>query len=200
MLDDQRAVYNDRIRVLLTELDAHSPGEAAHAERVAVYSVAVGEAMGLSDDDLVHLGWAAKLHDVGKIRVDANLIAKLGSLSEEEFEALRAHALHAQEVLSGMLWLAPAEGMIRHHHEWWNGEGYPEGLARKEIPLGARIIGAAEAFDVLISDVPWRDRLTATLALEEMRRCRGSQFDPTVVDTLADVHDLIQPVRGEPLG
>lgn len=198
MLDEQRAAYNDRIRALLTELDAHSPGEAAHAERVAVYAVAVGEAMGVGDDDLVHLGWAARLHDVGKIRVDAALIQKLGSLDEAEFEELREHAMHAQEVLSGMLWLAPAEGMIRHHHEWWNGEGYPEGLAGDRIPLGARIIGAAEAFDVLVSDVPWRDRMTDASALEEMRRCRGSQFDPAVVDTLAEVHKLIQPVRVEP--
>ena len=195
MLDDQRAVYNDRIRVLLTELDAHSPGEAAHAERVAVYSVAVGEAMGLSDDDLVHLGWAAKLHDVGKIRVDANLIAKLGSLSEEEFEALRAHALHAQEVLSGMLWLAPAEGMIRHHHEWWNGEGYPDALRGKSIPVGARLIGLAEAYDVLVSDIPWRDRLSEEEAVAEIRSCTGSQFDPGAVEAFLAVRPLIQPVE-----
>ncbi len=197
MLEEMRHEYNDRIRGLLSDLDAHSPGESAHAERVAVYAVATGEALGLDDETLVHLGWAARLHDVGKIRVSADLMQKLGTLEDEEFEELRGHAIHAQEVLSELLWLAPAEALIRHHHEWWNGEGYPDGLAGDAIPLGARMIGACEAFDVLVSEVPWRHRLSEERAIQELQRCRGSQFDPAVIDAFLSVQSLIQPANDD---
>lgn len=187
--------HNDRVRQFLSSLDAHNPGEEAHAHRVSVYAVATADRMGVQGDDLIHLRWAAMLHDVGKVSVDARLMQKLGRLDEFELAALREHARAAEAVIEGSLWLVPAAPMIRHHHEWWNGEGYPDGLRGEAIPLGARIIGAAEAFDVLVSDVPWRDRLEEPAAIAEMERCRGSQFDPAVLDALLEVQPLIQPVR-----
>lgn len=187
------AELNDQVRDFLATLDAHSPGEAAHAHRVSVYAVATGDALGIRGDDLVHLKWAALLHDVGKVRVDAALVRKLGRLDDTELALLREHAHKAQAVLEGSLWLVPAAPMIRHHHEWWNGEGYPDGLAGDAIPLGARIIGAAEAYDVLVSDVPWRTRLGEEQARLEMERCRSIQFDPSVLDAFFEVQPLIQP-------
>lgn len=188
------SVSNDTIRELLGRLDAHNPGEAAHAHRVAVYAVASGETLGMSDEELVHLRWAATLHDVGKVSVDAALVRKLGTLDDEELEALRKHAGLGAEVLESSTWLAPALPMIHHHHEWWNGEGYPDGLRGEAIPLGARLIGLAEAYDVLVSDVPWRDRLTEEDAVEEIQACAGSQFDPAAVEAFLAVRPLIQPV------
>jgi len=186
--------HNDRVRGFLSNLDAHNPGEAAHAHRVSVYAVATADRLGVQGDDLIHLRWAAMLHDVGKVRVDAKLMQKLGRLDEAELAALREHAQAAEAVLEGSLWLVPSAPMIRHHHEWWNGEGYPDGLQGEAIPLGARVIGLAEAFDVLVSDVPWRNRLDEAEAMQELERCRERQFDPKVLDAFRNVQPLIQPM------
>jgi HD-GYP domain-containing protein (c-di-GMP phosphodiesterase class II) len=190
---NQLAQLNDRVREFLTTLDAHNPGEAAHAHRVSVYAVATADRLDVRGDDLIHLKWAALLHDVGKVSVDARLMQKLGKLDEIELAALREHASAAESVIEGTLWLVPAAPMIRHHHEWWNGEGYPDGISGEAIPLGARIIGVAEAYDVLVSDVPWRNRLDEALALKELERCRGKQFDPAVLDAFRKIQPLVQP-------
>src|SRR5579862_9310569 len=151
MNDKERSERNDVIRALLTRLDRHSPSERGHAERVSVYAVANGEALGLDDEILQNLRYAAVLHDVGKISIDARLLQKIGRLSEEEMDALRLHALIAASVLEAFDWLEPCLPDIRHHHERWDGGGYPDGLVGPDIPIGARIIGLAETYDVLAS-------------------------------------------------
>jgi len=193
LTDDQRARRNDVIRSLLERLDRHSPAEKGHAERVAVYAVATGEELGMDDDALLHLRYAAMLHDVGKISVDAALLRKVGSLTDEEMNALRLHSMIASSVLESFAWLRSCLPDIRHHHERWDGGGYPDGLAGIEIPIGARIINLAEAFDVMVTG-PLRDPWTERAALEEVRNCSGSQFDPRVVGAFLRVQPLIQPL------
>ncbi|HWA83873.1 MAG TPA: HD domain-containing phosphohydrolase, partial [Fimbriimonadaceae bacterium] len=145
-----RTERNDVIRSLLSRLDRHSPSERGHAERVAVYAVATGEALGLDDESLLRLRYAALLHDVGKISIDAQLLSKIGRLTDQEMDALRLHAMIAASVIEAFDWLQPCIPSIRHHHERWDGGGYPDGLAGTEIPLGARIINLAETFDVIL--------------------------------------------------
>ena len=186
------------IRRLQEELDLHEPGERAHADRVAVYAVAVGERMGLPDGDLLTLRRAAQLHDVGKMAVSQAVLRKLGRLTDEELAALKRHAEAAVEMLADFGELAGAVPMIRSHHERWDGTGYPKGLAGEGIPMGARILGAAEAFDVMRTGTLWQEPLSREAAVAEMRRCAGSQFDPAVVEALAAVEALIQPL-GEPV-
>lgn len=192
--DVLRREHNDAIRALVRAMDLHQPGEGDHAERVAVYATATAEKMGMADEELVHVRQAATLHDVGKIAIDPSLLHKLGKLSEEDLNSLRLHAMLAMSVIESLEWLAPAVPMIVHHHERWDGDGYPEGLTGEEIPLGARIIAVAEAFDVLTAEVGWRYAMTEKEALEEILRCAGSQFDPAVVDAFALVQPLIQPL------
>ena len=177
----------------MTRLDRHSPSEKDHAERVAVYAVAIGEALRLDDEVLINLRYAALLHDVGKISVDAKLLSKIGGLTDEEMGALRLHALIAGSVLEAFDWLTPCLPDIRHHHERWEGDGYPDGLVGPDIPIGARIINLAETFDVILSGVH-TDRHTEQAALEEIKRCSGTQFDPRVVDAFLKVQPLIQPI------
>src|SRR5579862_5522937 len=191
--DDERIERNRIIRSFLLRLDRHSPSEKDHAERVAVYAVATGEKMGLDDESLLNIRYAATLHDVGKISVDARLLRKIGKLSEEELAALRLHALVAASMLEAIEWLEPCLPDIRHHHERWDGHGYPDGLAGSAIPLGARIINISEAFDVMVT-VLHGDPKGEKTALEEVRRCSGSQFDPTVVEAFLEIQPLIQPV------
>jgi HD-GYP domain-containing protein (c-di-GMP phosphodiesterase class II) len=193
--DEIRPRENDQVRALLRSLEGHAPGERGHAERVAVYAVATGESLGMSDEELVALRRAGQLHDIGKVRVDPRLLQKSGRLSDAEWEALRLHASLAERVLESLEFLQAATPMIRHHHERWDGTGYPDGLAGEEIPLGARILAVAEAFDALTTNFPFHRGIPEAEALEELRRNAGSQFDPAAVEALAKVQPLIQPIR-----
>jgi HD-GYP domain-containing protein (c-di-GMP phosphodiesterase class II) len=178
---------------LLTRLDRHSPSEKGHAERVAVYSVATGEALNMDDEFLLNLRYAALLHDVGKISVDAQLLRKLGRLTDEEMDSLKLHALIAASVVEAFDWLKPCIPSIRHHHERWDGGGYPDGLVGPDIPLGARIINLAETFDVMLMGMH-DDPRSEHDALGEVLRCSGTQFDPKVVEAFLKVQPLIQPL------
>lgn len=175
-------------------LDLHGPGERAHAERVAVYSVATGYDLGLRGDDLINLRYAATLHDVGKVKVDAGLVNKLGSLDSDEIEAMKLHAELSLELLEEFEWLKPALPMIIHHHERWDGQGYPTGLGANLIPLGARIISVAETFDALTTDAGWNKPRTESAAKEELQSCVRTQFDPEVVEAFFRVQPMIQPI------
>ncbi len=185
---------NDTVRALVRALEQHGPGEGAHADRVAVFATATAHKLGVSGDDLQLLRWAASLHDVGKISVDPELIRKLGTLTDVEMAQLRSHASLAVRVIDEFEWLKPVLPMIRHHHERFDGSGYPDGLAAEEIPLGARIIAVAETFDVLTQKTPWRKPMSIEDALEEVKRCSDAQFDPQVVSAFCVVQPLIQPV------
>jgi HD-GYP domain-containing protein (c-di-GMP phosphodiesterase class II) len=185
---------NDIVRVLLKHLDTHGPGERAHAERVSVYAVATGHEMGVFGDDLQTLRYASVLHDVGKVQVDPELLSKLGTLSDEEMDAMKRHAEFAVGMLDAHEFLRPCLPMIRHHHERWDGGGYPDSLVGDAIPLGARIIAVAESFDAMTIAQGWRGALPVLLALEEVRAESGRQFDPQVVRAFLKVQPLIQPV------
>ena len=185
---------NDTIRALVETLNLHEPGEGGHAERVAVYATATGHRLGMTFDEVLHLRRAATLHDIGKISVSSTTLQKIGELEDAELEELRSHALLALSVIETYEWLRPTLPMIQHHHERWDGTGYPAGLKGNDIPLGARVIGVAEAFDVLVTGSPWRRKITIAEALEELRRCCGSQFDPAVVSAFEAVQPVIQPV------
>jgi HD-GYP domain-containing protein (c-di-GMP phosphodiesterase class II) len=190
--------HNDTIRALVRALDLHAPGEGDHAERVSVYAVATGEELGLDSEALTLLRRAAALHDVGKIAVDRRLLDKPGALDQEELDRLRTHAQLAARVLAALPWLDGTMPMVRHHHERWDGGGYPDGLHGEAIPLGARIIGVAEAFDHMTAASGWRAPVSDSEAIEEVRRCSGAQFDPQVVEAFLAVQPVIQPVVPEP--
>lgn len=185
---------NDTVRALVKALDLTVPGEGGHSERVSVYAVATGERMGMGPEELIHLRRGAALHDVGKLGLNRHLLHKIGELTEAEMDEIRLHAILAMRVIESLPWLEPALPMIVHHHERWDGRGYPDGLRGKEIPLGARIIAVAETYDVLTSPSCWKQWMQDFDALEEIRRCRGTQFDPEVVDAFEQIAPLVQPV------
>ena len=150
--------------------------------------------MGIDGEELNVLRYAAQLHDVGKVQIDRSLLNKIGKLSMEELGALRLHAEFALEVIKSYDFLAETARIIRHHHERWDGQGYPDQLEGDQIPLGSRIIAVAETFDTLTLPPMWCKGLPELSALEELQDKAGIQFDPEVVTAFLKVQPIIQPI------
>ena len=172
--------------------DRDVPG---HSERVAAYAVKVASELGLERGDIENIRHAAVLHDIGKVVLSDEIVGKLGKLTDKEFEVMKLHATVGLSLIEQSDGLRGAAPLIRHHHERMDGTGYPDGLTGDAIPLGARIIGVCEAFDIMTSDVPWRERVTPEEAVQELRRCAGAQFDPVVVDAFERVLTAMQEYR-----
>lgn len=189
-----RHVYQQTISALVTAAGQRDGTAEGHSQRVTRYSVAVARAVGLSGQQLDDVRYAAGLHDIGKVAISRRIINKLGRLSQDEFEVMKQHSLLSIRILDKIEGLKEASFLVKHHHERFDGKGYPDGLAGESIPLGARIIAVAEAFDILTSDVPWRDALDQEFALREIEACAGTQFDPVVAQALraAIVEGLVE--------
>lgn len=182
---------NEELHLLLQHLEDHHEGESLHGERVAVYAVATANALGMSEQDLRAMRCAAALHDIGKLDIRKDLLNKRGRLEGTEVLELRNHVVHVGDHIRE----EPLKDWIEAHHERWDGTGYPFGSVGEAIPIGARIIAVAETFDVLLNDKRWRLPLTEDAALDEIRRCAGTQFDPAAVEAFISVQPLIQPVE-----
>jgi HD-GYP domain-containing protein (c-di-GMP phosphodiesterase class II) len=127
------------------------------------------------------------VHDIGKVGINDSIISKEGRLTDQEYKIIKRHTIIGAEIVGRMKGLKDLVPLIRSHHERWDGRGYPDGLVKEEIPLGARILAVADTLDVIISDRPYRSTRSLREAKEEMVRCSGQQFDPAVVDALMAV-------------
>jgi diguanylate cyclase (GGDEF)-like protein len=167
--------------VLMRALAERHPHLGEHHSGVAELVEEVGKRLGLEGDEAAHLRHAASLHDIGKVAIPDAIINKPEPLSEEEWAFMRRHTLIGERILAAAPALGGAAKLVRSSHEAWDGSGYPDALAGIEIPLGSRIIAVCDAFDAMISNRPYAPRKPLVFALEELRRCAGTQFDPTVV-------------------
>lgn len=184
---------NAQWRQWRAELEAALPEEANHADRVAVYAVATAEKLGLSDEALLQVRFAAAVHDLGKLDLSPELLAPRRSLSAKEVLQIREHpALGAAKLTDDWEPLAP---FVRHHHERWDGTGYPDGLSGENIPLISRIVSVAEAFDAMTHSFSARVSLSEEEAVNELRRNVRKQFDARVVSAFVEVQPLIQPIE-----
>jgi diguanylate cyclase (GGDEF)-like protein/putative nucleotidyltransferase with HDIG domain len=157
---------------------------AAHAREVEELAERVGERLGLAGDDLRTVRYAALLHDIGKIGIPSEILNKPSALTDVEFEKIKEHTVIGARMLERIPFFEHVHPLVRSAHERWDGRGYPDGLATSEIPLGARIICACDAFHAMTSDRPYRSAMPVVDALAELRRHSGSQFDPAVADAL----------------
>src|ERR671924_1974513 len=173
---------------LVAELDAHDKITSGHAERVRAYSYSLGRQLSLTEDDLDRLNWAALLHDIGKLEVSTEILNKDGKPTDEEWEQLRLHPLYGETLVESLgEWLGEWTEAVGYHHERWDGKGYPRGIAGDEIPLAGRIVAIADVFDVITSARSYKEASSTADGREEIARCSGSQFDPSLVRAFVNI-------------
>ena len=175
-------------QALVTLVDERSSSLRMHMGAVAQLCEAVGLELGLSGAQLTTLRQAASLHDIGKIAVPDAILNKPGPLSPDEWELIRGHTLIGERIVRAAPPLAYVAELIRSSHERHDGRGYPDQLAGDDVPLGARIIAVCDAYDVMSSERPYSAKMTPDAAVEEIRRCAGTQFDPVVVEAFCAAH------------
>jgi HD-GYP domain-containing protein (c-di-GMP phosphodiesterase class II) len=185
--DELEGTLMTTLATLCDALEAKDAYTAAHAGDVAELSEEVGRRMGVAGDDLRNLSYAALLHDIGKIGIRTEILTKPGPLTDAEFAEMKQHTLIGQRILEPIPFFAEVHRLVRWAHERWDGQGYPDRLAAGQIPLGARIICACDAFHAMTTDRPYRRSMPVSEAVAELHRHAGRQFDPDVVDALVEV-------------
>lgn len=192
--------YDQTLEALGAALDLRDTATAGHSSRVTRYALKIAEAMGYSPNQLHELTHGAYLHDVGKIGVPDGILLKEGPLTRQEQEIMKAHVEIGYELVKRIAFLAPAAEIVLAHQERYDGGGYPFGLRGEDIPLGARIFAVADAFDAMTSDRPYRRALPHQVAIDEIRRETGRQFDPDVVRVfLSFPQSVWEEARSEPI-
>lgn len=190
MFEDIRLMFLSMIKTLVKSLDARDPYTAGHSERVAKYSLWIGERLGLDEETCDQLYKAALLHDIGKIGIPDHILLKHGRLTDEEFDTIKQHTVIGADILSNM---EPRDSLIyaiqtaRSHHEKMNGTGYPDRLHGDDIPFFARIVGVADAFDAMTTVRPYSNGLSYEKAAEELIRCKETIFDASIVDAFTSI-------------
>jgi HD-GYP domain-containing protein (c-di-GMP phosphodiesterase class II) len=184
-----RDSYRATVRALSNAVEARDAYTGKHAERVTAYGIALAQAIGLDTDRVPGIEFGFLLHDVGKVGVPDAILFKPGSLDETEFALIAQHPVIGSEILRDVDFLGDGKLVVRHHHERWDGTGYPDRLAGEAIPLAARVFAVADALDALTTDRPYRRGTRFSRARDEIRSHAGSQFDPGVVAALESIPD-----------
>ncbi len=179
--------YFSMISTLASAIEARDRYTADHAARLARCAVLIGEEMGVDSDYLHTIATAGLLHDIGKIGIPDHILLKEGKLTLEEYEAIKEHPEIGVNILAKMNGMVEVKTIVKHHHEFYSGAGYPMGLSKDEIPLGARVIAVADAFEAMTSIRPYRKPMPLESALKEIKNNAGTQFDPDVVNAFIRV-------------
>lgn len=174
----------EQLAMMVKAIEARDPYTSGHSRRVCGLSRAIAVDFGLPPEEIEDIENAALLHDVGKIHAEfAPLLQKEGKLTDEEWEIMKSHSVRSAELVSSFSrFQGNVVACVRHHHERWDGRGYPDGIASTDIPLGARIITIADTIDAMTTNRPYRAALSLEVVLAELNKCKGSQFDPELVE------------------
>jgi putative nucleotidyltransferase with HDIG domain len=192
--------YLATVRSLAAAVDAKDTYTRGHSDKVATYSIMIADRLGMSHDQKTALEMAAYLHDIGKIGVPEEILLKPGQLDDDEMSQMRHHPLIGANILKPVAFPWAITPIVRHHHERWDGDGYPAGLKGEEIPVLARILCVADSYEAITADRPYRAGRTATEAIEELHRCSGSQFDPRVVSIMQSIVEELEKTGTGVLG
>lgn len=184
---DMRENYLNTVEALVQALEAKDTYTSGHSERVGKLAVAIAEGLQMSEEKVQSLKYAAVLHDVGKIGVSELILNKEDKLLDSEWEAIRSHPVMGQTIIKGIKFLFDIGDVVRHHHERYDGNGYPDGIKGEEIPLESRIIAVADTYDAITTDRSYRKGSTHDQAITELKRVAGSQLDPEIVVMFCNV-------------
>ena len=186
LVSDLGELFLGTVRTLSEAIDAKSPWTKGHSDRVTKYALDIGRHMGFTEDELNVLELAGRLHDIGKLGTYEAILDKPGKLTEEEFNMIKKHPQKGADILAPIRQLQRIVPAIKHHHETFNGSGYPDGIRGGDIPLMARILAVADTVDAMSADRPYRQGKPLEVIVAELKRCSGTQFDPDVVDAFLD--------------
>jgi response regulator RpfG family c-di-GMP phosphodiesterase/signal transduction histidine kinase len=187
LVDQQRSLFLSTVKSLASAIDAKDEYTRHHSTRVTDFSLKIAAKMGFSEKELSELELAAVLHDVGKIAVPESILNKPGKLTNEEFKLIQEHPVRGEAILSPVIELKAIGRIVRAHHERYDGNGYPDKLKGREIPLGARIMAIADTYDSITSERPYRKAASHRYAVKEIIGCSGTQFDPEVVENFLEI-------------
>jgi putative nucleotidyltransferase with HDIG domain len=197
-LSESESAYDSTLRALSLALDVRDRETEGHAQRVARYMDLMARELRASTVDVKTLRRGALLHDVGKIGIPDEILRKTGELDGAQWRIMKRHPAYGARILAGIPYLSGAAEIVHHHHEHYDGSGYPDGLAGEDIPLGARIFSLADALDAMTSDRPYRKAMTLEDAITEIERCSGKQFDPSIVSAFLRIPvDRLAAVRSD---
>jgi putative nucleotidyltransferase with HDIG domain len=197
-MEDLEHSYDVTLEALGDALDLKDSETEGHSKRVTAYAIALARAMGIPPDEIKIIARGAFLHDIGKMAIPDDILRKPGKLDPEEQSIMREHCARGYQMLRKIPFLAGAAEIVYCHQEYFDGNGYPNGLRGREIPVGARIFAVADTLDAITSDRPYRKARGFDSAREEILRCSGSQFDPAVVEVFLKIpNELWQELRSE---
>jgi len=185
-----KKAHLDTVRILIEAIDAKDPYTRGHSARVRKWSVEIGEKVGFSGKKLESLEFGALLHDIGMIGIKDEILHKQDRLSPEEFHHIQEHCLIGAKIVEGVSFFESEISVIRHHHERFDGTGYPDKLGAENIPLGARIIAVPDAFDAMTSLRPYRRAMPPEEAIAELKKEKGTHFDPHILEVFIQEKDF----------
>ncbi len=191
--------YMESIQTIRYTVEAKDMYTRGHSDRVSEYSVLIGKKLGLPEEDIRKLEIGGLFHDVGKIGIPDSILQKNGKLTDDEYIKIKEHPIIGEYILSTASIFKDIVPIVKYHHERYDGNGYPEGLKGEQIPYLARITAVADTFDAMSSKRVYRDSLPIDKVIEELKRCRGTQFDPEIDDLFVDVlennYDEIKEIK-----
>ncbi len=199
LVEKQRDFFLQTVTALAQAVEMRDRYTGGHTQRVTDYSLIVAEQLRLSADDMHHVQIGTPLHDIGKIGIDDHILRKPGKLTSEEFEQMKAHTVKGATILESIPDMQRIIPIVRHHHESWDGQGYPDRLAGEQIPYLARIVAVADAFDAMTSNRPYRPGMPVEVAFQEIHDRAGQQFDPKVAHAFLFCRSRIEEARQERL-
>lgn len=200
ILQDLSELFYKTIKSIAFALDAKDKYTHGHSTRVTLYSLALAKALNLPDDLLEEIETAGLLHDIGKIAIPEKILLKPGKLSPEEYEIIKTHPELGEKLVQGIEKLKIISNWLKSHHERYDGKGYPDGLAGEQIPISARIITIADTYDAMTSDRAYRSALPHEIAIDEIKRCAGSQFDPKLAQIFISIQEEVKLIKQDPDG
>ena len=189
LFNNLQSFYFEMIQALARAIDAKDAYTYDHADRTRKYAKKIALRMNLPSSIIKNIEFAALMHDIGKIGISDNILLKKEHLTVEETEAIKKHSVIGYNILEPVQFLKSVAPMVLYHQEWYNGKGYPEGLEKEEIPLGARIISVIDSYDAMTSDRPYRKAMSQEKAVSELKKGAEIQFDPKVVNIFSDILD-----------